>query len=382
VSRKWAAMNDHRFCLISAYLAASVALTEVSGQTPSSSPTVRESEVASQEALETKIRSRVTLVNTPVTVMNEKGQLVYDLEAKDFRLTDNGVRQEITNVDLGNNPLSLVILVETSSRIEPLLPEIRKTGIVFKDTVIGPRDEAAVLGFNDSIDTLLDFSNNSDDVLSTMDRLKAGTGRSRLFDAMAAGVEMLSRLQPQPTADLPERRRVIVIMSEETDVGSETRLNAVLRRAQLSNVAIFSVGISRTLAEWKAPSKEVRPQLTPEGIFPQPNLPGSVQTPETEATRYGYGNLINLMRNVKSQFNRTLEIAASRTGGQYIAAFKGNSMQSAVDEIGGELHSQYSLTYEPTGTKPTGYHVIQVHVDRANLKVHARPGYYVSPPEN
>jgi len=375
-------MNDHKFCLISAYIAASFAATEVSGQAPSSRPVVNEPDMAVQEAPDAKIRTHVTLVNTPVTVVNEKGQLVYDLDAQDFRLTDNGVRQRITNVDLGNNPLSLVIVIETSLRIEPLLPEIRKTGVVFTETVIGPQDEAAVVGFNDSVDTLLDFTTSRDKVLDTMNQLQAGTAHARLFDAMATGIEMLSRLQPQPTADLPERRRVMVIMSEATDVGSETHLSAVLKRAQLSNVVIYSLGISRTLAEWKAPSKELMPQLVPEGIFPQPNLPGSIQTTETEATRYGYGNLINLMRNVKSQFTQTLQIAASRTGGQYISTFKGKSMQTAVDEIGGELHSQYSLTYEPTGTKATGYHVIQVQVNRANLKVRARPGYYVSPPEH
>jgi VWFA-related protein len=375
-------MNDHKFCLISAYIAASFAATEGSGQAPSGRPVVNESDRAVQEAPDAKIRTHVTLVNTPVTVVNEKGQLVYDLDAQDFRLTDNGVRQRITNVDLGNNPLSLVIVIETSSRIEPLLPEIRKTGIVFTETVIGPQDEAAVVGFDDSVDTLLDFTTSRDKVLDTMNQLQAGTAHARLFDAMATGIEMLSRLQPQPTADLPERRRVIVIMSEVTDVGSETHLSAVLKRAQLSNVVIYSLGISRTLAEWKAPSKELMPQLVPEGIFPQPNLPGSIQTPEAEATRYGYGNLINLMRNVKSQFTQTLQIAASRTGGQYISTFKGKSMQTAVDEIGGELHSQYSLTYEPAGTKVTGYHVIQVQVNRANLKVRARPGYYVSPLEH
>ena len=375
-------MSDHKFCLISAYIAVSFAATEGSGQAPSSRPVVNEPDMAVQEAPDAKIRTRVTLVNTPVTVVNEKGQLVYDLDAQDFRLTDNGVRQRITSVDLGNNPLSLVIVIETSSRIEPLLPEIRKTGIVFTETVIGPRDEAAVVGFNDSVDTLLDFTTSRDKVLDTMNQLQAGTAHARLFDAMATGIEMLSRLQPQPTADLPERRRVMVIMSEVTDVGSETHLSAVLKRAQLSNVVIYSLGISRTLAEWKAPSKELTPRLVPEGIFPQPNLPGSIQTPETEATRYGYGNLINLMRNVKSQFTQTLQIAASRTGGQYISTFKGKSLQTAVDEIGGELHSQYSLTYEPTGTKATGYHVIQVQVNRANLKARARPGYYVSPPEH
>ena len=374
-------MNNHRFCLISAYIAACLAATEMSGQAPSSDPITHDSELPVQEAPNTKIRTQVTLVNTPVTVLNEKGQLVYDLDAKDFRLMDNGVRQKITHLDLGNNPLSLVIVIETSSRIEPLLPEIRKTGIVFTDAVIGPQDEAAVLGFDDSVDTLLDFTTNPDQVLETMDRLKAGGGRARLFDAMAMGIEMLNRLQPEPTVDLPERRRVMVVMSEVTDVGSENQLSAVLKRAQLSNVAIYSVGISRTLAEWKSPPSEITPQLVPEGIFPQPNLPGSIQDPETKATRYGYGNLINLMRNFKSQFTHTLEIAASRTGGQYIETFRGNSMQSAVDEIGGELHSQYSLTYEPTGTKPTGYHVIQVQVDRTNLRVRARPGYYVSPPE-
>jgi len=375
-------MSDHKFCLILAYIAVSFAATEGSGQAPSSRPVVNEPDMAVQEAPDAKIRTRVTLVNTPVTVVNEKGQLVYDLDAQDFRLTDNGVRQRITSVDLGNNPLSLVIVIETSSRIEPLLPEIRKTGIVFTETVIGPQDEAAVVGFNDSVDTLLDFTTSRDKVLDTMNQLQAGTAHARLFDAMATGIEMLSRLQPQPTADLPERRRVMVIMSEVTDVGSETHLSSVLKRAQLSNVVIYSLGISRTLAEWKAPSKELTPQLVPEGIFPQPNLPGSIQTPETEATRYGYGNLINLMRNVKSQFTQTLQIAASRTGGQYISTFKGKSMQTAVDEIGGELHSQYSLTYEPTGTKATGYHVIQVQVNRANLKARARPGYYVSPPEH
>lgn len=375
-------MSDHKFCLISAYIAVSFAATEGSGQAPSSRPVVNEPDMAVQEAPDAKIRTRVTLVNTPVTVVNEKGQLVYDLDAQDFRLTDNGVRQRITSVDLGNNPLSLVIVIETSLRIEPLLPEIRKTGVVFTETVIGPQDEAAVVGFNDSVDTLLDFTTSRDKVLDTMNQLQAGTAHARLFDAMATGIEMLSRLQPQPTADLPERRRVMVIMSEVTDVGSETHLSSVLKRAQLSNVVIYSLGISRTLAEWKAPSKELMSQLVPEGIFPQPNLPGSIQTTETEATRYGYGNLINLMRNVKSQFTQTLQIAASRTGGQYISTFKGKSMQTAVDEIGGELHSQYSLTYEPTGTKATGYHVIQVQVNRANLKVRARPGYYVSPPEH
>src|SRR5215813_2352788 len=105
-----------------------------------------------------KIGVRVSLVNTPVTVHDAKGQMIHTLEAKDFRVTDNGVAQQIVHFDVGGDPLSLVILVETSSRIDPFLPQIRKSGVVFTQTVMGPDAEAAVISFNDSVDKLQEFT--------------------------------------------------------------------------------------------------------------------------------------------------------------------------------------------------------------------------------
>jgi VWFA-related protein len=328
------------------------------------------------------------LVNVPVTVTNAKDELVSNLDAKDFQVTDNGVPQKIVDLDLGHTSLSMVLLVETSSRIEPLLPDMRTTGILFADALMGPNDEAAVLGFNDSVDNLADFTTDHEVIQNTISQLNCGTERSKLFDAMSAGVDMLSsRLQRQSAADLPERRLVIVIMSEATDVGSDTRLNAVVQRAQLYNIAIYSVGIPTTLAELEAPAKDVRHQITPEGIFPQPGMPGTVQIQPTEDIRYGYGNLMKFnlwaLKNVKDQITgHALQMAAAGTGGHHIATFGPRTMQKAVSEIGGELHAQYSLTYEPKGTKGTGYHRIRVNVRRNDLKVRARPGYYIAPPES
>ena len=68
----------------------------------------------------------------PVTVRNAKGEMVNDLDAKDFRITDNGVEQKISHFDLGGDPVSVVILIETSTRIDPMLPEMRKTGILLR----------------------------------------------------------------------------------------------------------------------------------------------------------------------------------------------------------------------------------------------------------
>ncbi len=336
-----------------------------------------------------KVKVRVALVNTPVTVRDGRGEMVHNLEARDFRITDNGVAQRISHFDLGGDPLSLVILLQTSSRIEALLPQVRKIGILFTQTVMGPTGEAAVVGFNDSVDKLQDFTTNGDLIENTISRLGAGTSGSKLYDAMAVGVEMLSG-RPQSTADNPGRRRVLMILSEATDAGSEAKLGAVLQQAQLANVTIYSVGLSTTRAELQAKPKDTRPQITPPGTFPLPPQPGVPQTPTSEANRYGNIDLMALavwaVQHVHDQVkDHALEVAAIATGGAHLATFKDRSIEKAIDEIGGELHSQYTISYAPTGADTPGYHEIKVSVlrkDARNLKVRARPGYFLAAPES
>src|SRR5207237_9140120 len=108
---------------------------------------------------------------------------------------------------------------------------------------------------------------------------------------MAVGVEVLSG-RPQATADKPGRRRVLMILSEATDAGSEAKLGEVLRRAQLVNVKIYCVGLSTTRAELQAKAKDTRPQIKPPGTFPLPPQPGTPQTPTSQENPYGHHDLI------------------------------------------------------------------------------------------
>jgi VWFA-related protein len=332
---------------------------------------------------EAKVRVRVTLVNTPVTVRDSSGRMVNNLDVKDFRVTDNGVTQEIRHFDLGGDPLSLVFLVETSSRIEPLLPEIRKTGILLTQTVMGPDGEAALVGFDDGVDKLQDFTTNADLIEQTMTRLKEGASGTRLYDAMATGVEMLSG-RPQATAERPGRRRVLFIMAEATDEGSTAKLGEVLRQAQLANVTIYSVGLSTTRSLLQAKPQSRRSPTPPQGL---PPFPGSAPTPTAQEQTQQGADLMALavwaVQHVKDKVtDHALEIAATATGGEHLATFKDRSIEKAIDEIGGELHSQYTLSYSPQGTNDFGYHEIKVQVARKNLKVRARPGYYLAAPES
>jgi len=58
-----------------------------------------------QKAPENTIRVKVAEVNAPVAVHDGNGELVLDLQQKDFHVLDNGVEQKIDSFDLGSEPL-------------------------------------------------------------------------------------------------------------------------------------------------------------------------------------------------------------------------------------------------------------------------------------
>lgn len=323
-----------------------------------------------------QIRVRVDLVTTPVTVRDAAGHQVYDLASGEFRVLDNGVEQKIERFEMGGVPLSVVILLESSSRVEPLLENIRRTGIVFTQTVLGESGEAAVLAVDDTIEVLQDFTENHDSIEQQFRRLRMGTSGLRLYDALGRAVEML-------TARNPERRRVIIAVSEATDTASQMPLGEVLRQAQLHNVTIYGAGLSTTVARLRSDSKSTgAPAVTPPGIMGRPGAPGTVQTPSSETLQRGNINVealarILVERGASVVTENSLEIAAAATGGMHRGGFKDSALERAISEIGGELHSQYLVSYRPAGVAAGGYHEIEIRVRRPNLRVRARPGYYL-----
>ncbi len=322
------------------------------------------------------IRVRVALVSAPVVVIGAKGEPVLDLEQKDFHILDDGADQTIESFDLGGEQVSVVLVFETSARIAPLLPAVQKSAIVFTQTIVGPSGEAAVLSYDDSVNTLLPFSTDNDKIEKTIATLRSGNGGERLYDALASAVALL---RDRPSG----QRRAIVVVGEASDSGSEVRLGRVLRDAQLANIVIYSVGLSPTSAGLRAPSSQAGPaSATPPGTFGGPSFPGSVQTPTSQQQ---YGSNVDLLglsewavRNVKAVVKaRPLELAATATGGTYETAFRESNLDNAIDAIGGELNSQYMLSYRPTGADSPGYHQIKVTVNRPGVKVRTRPGYYL-----
>ena len=158
-----------------------------------------------QQAPEGTIRVRVALVRAPVVVIDSKGEPILDLQQKDFHVLDEGVDQTIESFDLGGEPLSAVLVFETSSRIAPLLPAVQKSAIVFTQTVVGPSGEGAVLSYDDSVNHLLPFSTDNDKIEKTIATLKPGNSGARLYDALSTAVGLL-RDRPMRAAPRDYRR--------------------------------------------------------------------------------------------------------------------------------------------------------------------------------
>src|SRR5216684_6030888 len=59
-----------------------------------------------------KIRTTVSLVIVPVTVKNGAGELVSDLQQKDFRIFEDGIEQQIALFSVDAFPLSAAVLID------------------------------------------------------------------------------------------------------------------------------------------------------------------------------------------------------------------------------------------------------------------------------
>ena len=123
-----------------------------------------------------------------------------------------------------------------------MFPSVKHAGIVFTETVMALTSEAAVISYDSTVDLQQKFTTDPDSVQYAVEHLPLGVDNEHLYDAMAKGIAMLDE---RPAV----RRRIMVVVGESQDTGSESRLGEVLRQAQLANVTIYSMGLSTAMAD-------------------------------------------------------------------------------------------------------------------------------------
>lgn len=320
----------------------------------------------------------VKYVTVPVTVFTKDGDFVNGLLPKEFRVLDNGREQKILQ-DVDVQPVSLVVVVQANTYMEGILPKIHKIGSLLDALVVGETGEAAVIKFDHRIETIQDFTTDSNQITEAIKKIKPGSSTVRLNDAIMQAVNML-RSKPKG------RRRVILTIAQTKDVGSEVRPRYVMEEAQFKDVIIYSVNVSRALSavSTKNPVPPRPPAIPPSAGHSTAG--GGALNPTTQMQNTGIGNALPLFKEIFDQakglfVDNPLELYTKWTGGREYGFLSQGGLERAVAQIGNEIHSQYLLSYRLPENAEGGYHEIRVDVMRPDLEVRTRPGYWVAGPK-
>ena len=319
-------------------------------------------------------------VMAPTTVMNKAtGDYVNGLSAPDFELYDNDRMQKI-EVDVSYIPISLVVAVQKSAQTTEMLPKIMRIANMLEGVITGEQGQISVLSFDHRIELLQDFTNDSEKIKTALGKLRPGSNSSRMNDAMMEATNLLRRSDREG-----KRRKIILLISETQDRGSEIKVRKVLNQLEMFNVIVYPVNMSRWLNKLTEKTPAPRPDPFPVASRPMPH--GAAVTPTTIAQNTGasFGNYSVLVKEVftatKAIFvSNPQELYAKYTGGREHDFVSQRGLDDAIQKIGEELHSQYLLTYRPSDkTKEDGgWHKLQVVVKRPGMEVRTRAGYWAA----
>jgi len=331
-----------------------------------------------QEPQESTFRATVNVVVAPTVVVDRNGQFLHGLKPEDFELLDNGKPQSI-KVDVAFIPISLVVVVQANRVVEAVLPRIQKVGSLLKSLVAGEQGEVAIVAFDHRIEVKQEFTSDIDKISQALKSIRPGSSSSRLIDAFTYAVRMLRR---RPDS----HRRIVLLISETRDNGSEGRKRDALELAQFANVEVYSVNINRLVTTFTATPQPPRPDPIPATARPLPA--GVPPTPQTASQVTGNATNsanfiplgIEIFKAIKDIFvSNPVEVFTKWTGGEEHAFITLGDLERALARIGDRLHSQYIISYSPSNKEEGGYHEIKVEIrNRPELKAWTRHGYWIA----
>jgi VWFA-related protein len=340
-------------------------------QKPAVQPRAQPGEDRPQPIDDQPIKVTTQYVMAPVNVLDKDGKPVTGLTVLDFRLFDNGKLQTITE-DVATHPISLVVCVQANSAVAQVLPQIQRSSSLYDSLVLGEAGEISLIGFDHRIQNLSDgFTSDPFKIREAFKKLRPGSSTAALNDAAMAGINLLRNRDPH-------RKRILLLISESRDQGSELRVRDVMTASEFANVAIYSVNISRLVTQLTAKVEPNRPSPIPANTQP---LPGGYLNTPTVQTQMDMGNWVPVLKEIfiatKAIFvPNPLEVFTKYSGGKEYSFMTQRGLDQAISDIGQDLHNQYLLTYNPNNKEDAGFHEITVQVALQGVKVFTRQGYW------
>jgi VWFA-related protein len=287
----------------------------------------------------------VNLVNIYFSARDKNG-FVTSLGKDDCQVYEDNKEQTIKNLTQEKKlPLTIGILLDTSGSQEHVLSLEQDSGSRFIKEVLTPKDEAFLISFDVNVDLLADFTSSPREITRALMKASINTASSSagvpgigggplptgnprgtlLFDAVYLAANEKLRAQTG--------RKILVLLTDGGDQGSQETLKTATEAAQKSNTIIYVV-------------------LLADHPF-----------------YGGFGGAFN--------GKSAMEQLAHDTGGRVIdVGNNGRKLEDAFDQIQDELRTQYLLSYTPLNKVSDGkFRKTEVDCGKG-ISIQARKGYY------
>ncbi len=273
------------------------------------------------------IRARVDEVNLVLSVTNNHGHFVRDLNESDLVISDNGeppakITYFQTRTDL---PLHVALLIDTSDSVAYRFAFETKSADSFLRKILRPKDDSAlIVGFNQQPRMVASPTSDVSRLSRALRTLKPG-GETALYDAIAFASDQLRAI---PHADNPVRR-VIVLVTDGEENRSHINLDDAVQHALLAESVIYVVNTKEMLV--------------------------------TREDQFG---------------EKVINHLAQSTGGMVLAGRSDSDVEASFRKIQEELRSQYAIGYRPRNLIGNIlFHPIRIFGPKG-IRIRTRQGYY------
>ena len=270
-----------------------------------------------------RIRSEVTLVSLLASVLDKDGRPVLGLSADKFEIFEEGVKQQIANLEPETQqPLDLALMIDSSLSETKELEFEEDAASRFIQKLVRPADRLGVYEFADAVTQLAPFSSNVPSLQAALHRLVPGDGTA-LYDAIFLGSQGLAK---NPAG----RRRAIVLVTDAGETTSRADFETARRAALRADALLYTI---------------------------------VVRAVKNEGGRNTAGE-------------HALETIADSTGGAIYFPDSIDQLGEMFDLIDRELRTQYRLAYYPDPRPPAGtFRTLEVRAT-CDCKVRSRKAYY------
>jgi Ca-activated chloride channel family protein len=311
-----------------------------------------QSQPASQQDNNTPIISvSVNLVKIPFSVFDERGNLISELRQEDFRIWEDQAPQQIRSFGLDVNPVSVVLLLDTSMSGKTELKKVKEAASQFAEA-LSKEDRISIIGFDDEVYRALDWTNDLKKVRKALGKLRPG-GRTALYDAMyVAANDQLKGI---------DGRKAIILLTDcvnnESSVGFRDASLIIVQ----SQASLYVVSKTAIVKEQAARERRV--------IIMADILKRMFGDDEDYIAEY-----------FKKRENEMSDLS-EKTGGRCFFPTDYNQLKSVYSDVARELKSKYYLTYVSNqNLAPNSYHRISIEYLEPTSKINYRKGYYYQPP--